>query len=170
MIRLVLSAIFLVNCTTYAASAQSSVNDTSEAVQRIRKEFQLINANENTFKKVEKELPDESSEGGALQKFYDQDKKLRKVVNTFYTEITRDREEYYIKNDSLFFVFTRHERYKEPIQVNMHPTIREVTENRYYFDDLRLILWLRNKEKINVKEWPKEATQVLQRYKSYGKQ
>jgi hypothetical protein len=154
----------------YAGDIQSPPIDTGTIIQDIRREYQVINAGVPTFRKVQKELPEASSEGGALYKFYDKGKVLRKMVCVSYGAIGKIREEYYLRNDTLLFVYTKEEIYKEPIDVNSNPVIREVTENRYYFNNNRMVQWLKNTQKMKPAEFSRAAGEILQLFKGHLKE
>jgi hypothetical protein len=161
---------FCLSAKVFAGDIQSPPIDTGSIIKDIRREYQVINAGVPTFRKVQKELPEASSEGGALYKFYDKGKALRKMVCVSDGAIGKIREEYYLRNDTLLFVYTKEEVYKEPIDVNSNPVIREVTENRYYFNNNSMVQWLKNKQMMKPAEFPKVAKEVLQLFKGHLKE
>jgi hypothetical protein len=146
----------------YTGDIQSRQIDTGGIIKDIRREYQVINAQVAKFWKVQKELPEASSEGGVLQKFYDKEKILRKMVCEKYGAMGNVREEYYIRNDTLLFVYIKEEVYKEPINVNINPVIDKITENRYYFNNNRMVQWLRNRQKMKPAEFTGVTKEIFQ--------
>jgi hypothetical protein len=148
---------------------QKPALDTLSIIQDIRQEFQSINDAQAGFRLVKKDLEDFSTEGGEMRMYYDKENKLRKVVCLNYGETGKDEESYYLKNDSLIFVYIKEMRYDRPIGVTMNPVISKTTEDRYYLFNHRLIRWLQNKNKMDPKAMREREPRVFEEYGAYWK-
>jgi hypothetical protein len=125
--------------------------DTTQIINNIKKQFIETNTNVKKFKKVEKEILGESSEGGEIIIFYNKNI-IKKIVVTHFGEMGQNTTEYYygLKKE-LFFIFKKTSHYNKPIYIK-NSKIKYTEENRYYFFENNLIRWLDNKKKtVNSK-------------------
>lgn len=155
-------------CTGWCASAMTAPGkDTAAIIGSIRKEFQLINTQAKDYRQVKIDLSDQgySTEGGNLVQYFDRDKKLRKMVAVFYGESGENRDEYYIRNDSLLFVFKTIKNYNTTTNLSAHPKVVETFEHRYYFDRGHLLLFLTGKEKAVRELWAQEDQEIQEDFK-----
>lgn len=149
-ITLCLSAVFGINVYSAAIVKQTVVsNDVEQFVDKIRKQYAEINAKISTYNKVEKEVYDESSEGGLLTAFYDK-KKLTKITGTYYGETGKTFVEYYFDEGDFFFVYSKESSYVKPLYMDHGGKIRDVKEDRYYFNGGVLLRWLSGNKSIPV--------------------
>ncbi len=72
-----------------------------EIISEIRKQFEEINQNTDSYKMKSKEIMGESAEGGELKSYY-RNGALRKVVASYYGEIGKSQEEYYFSEKTCF--------------------------------------------------------------------
>lgn len=108
-----------------------------EKVQTIRRRYDAVDRDLSRCRKVERDLPGESTEGGELTAYF-LNQSLRKLVATFYGETGQAREEYYFWDDRLFFVLRVESRYDKPLSGK----VTSKSEERLYFVDDALIRWL----------------------------
>jgi hypothetical protein len=134
-------AFFLSPAASGAAAAvlqaKSEDRQTAAVVQSIRRQYAAINKRAGKYKKVQKKLLGFSLEGGELTAYFD-GPAVVKIVANHYGEGGRTREEYYYANGKLIFVFQKESRYNRPLSGKVVRTI----ENRFYFENDRLIRWL----------------------------
>ena len=92
----------------------SNAQSEEDHVKKIREMFKSVNSNLKTFKIVEKDVNDESTEGGIMKAYYDKDQ-LVLLHCEFYGETGNFKEDYYYNEDKLFFVFSVVSNYSAPI-------------------------------------------------------
>ncbi|WP_271769914.1 hypothetical protein [Aquimarina algiphila] len=135
-----------------------------EIISDIREKFGAINYNINSYKKVKKDLSGESTEGGELEGYF-KNVELKKIITSYYGEMGKLIEEYYLWNDQLFFVFTQAYSYNMPMYMEDSKVIK-INENRYYFYNDKLIRWLDSqKEKVIKSNFAKKEIEILQKTK-----
>lgn len=127
-------AISLVVVFTAISSATAQTND---PIGSIRKQYGDINRKVPTYKKVKKNLSGFSAEGGTLVAYF-HGPSIMKMSAVYFGETGRASEEYYYWNGKLIFVFQKEERYDKPLSGKVVST----KENRYYFDQDKLIKWI----------------------------
>jgi hypothetical protein len=130
-------------------SAQQVKQDTSAVesqVRAIREEFNKINSDSAKLRVVKKDIMDESTEGGEIDKFYE-GKTMRKAILLCYGETGKSSAEYYFLNNQLIFLYTRYTTYTKPFYIKGYKIAR-IDENRYYFYNGKLIRWLGSKGKL----------------------
>jgi hypothetical protein len=138
-------------CVAAPAAAQNGVTAASgdpAVIAQIRARFAEIGRESSTYRQTTHDLHNFSLEGGELKGFFRGDE-LRKLEARFYGEMWRAREEYYFAGDSLFFVYTVHEGYDQPLSGNVRVTV----EHRYYFHGDRLIRRVVTKRPRDEHEW-----------------
>jgi hypothetical protein len=133
-----------------------------DLVKKIRSKFNSINSNLNNYKLIVKDIEGESTEGGTMKAYFDNDN-LVLLHCEFYGESGNVKEDYYYDNGDLFFMFSVDQRYTSHI-MDENNKIASTTENRYYFDKLKMIRWL-DKDKKTVSKTSNEfkgaASQIL---------
>lgn len=144
---LVLPLLFL------SCACSSQQNSTIELISNIRKQFLKINSQINQYDKVEKEILGESAEGGMIMGYYDKGN-LKKISVAFYGETGKTLSDFYINDGTLFFLFKQTFNYNKPIYIE-DSKVNSIEEDRYYFDNDKLIEWLKPK---NIKEPNNSAT------------
>lgn len=150
--------LFTLICTTffvqtYAQDVSFIDNiDEEKVISDIREKFKSINENaETTYIKKEHEIEASSSEGSEVYSYYDKND-LRKIHVSFYGEIGKSIIEYYFWNESVFFIFRQDYAYNSSIYnfedmpelgIEAHdPEKTIIEENRFYFNQNKLIRWL----------------------------
>lgn len=146
--------IFSLNCagqsSPFVNIAIKSAGDSTEfIIQRIRKEYASINADSAKYRVSSKNVFDMSTEGGEIKNYFEGEI-LRKSVVMFFGEIGKSYSEYYFSNNKIFFCYERISSYNKPMYIkDLH--ILKVEENRYYFENQKLIRWLDNSKKVVAK-------------------
>lgn len=133
----------------------SFAQDNDLLVKDIRKNYYHIRENLDSYDTTMIQIWDESTEGGEAIGFYDKEEvKLVEVV--LLGETGKHKIEYYFHNGKLIFVFNQKFVYNRPIYWDeqtakangddefFDPNKTTVTEDRYYFNDEKLFLWLDN--------------------------
>ncbi len=131
----------------------------TDLIEQIRNEYNLINKSLDSYTKVEsndinvyKDLnPDNYSFESVeiyrlaiinLITYYDSGE-IKKAVVKFDGDRQDLISEYYYKNDSVFFVFKTRIDYKNPKwSDDFNETEKDILENRFYFNDNKLIKWI----------------------------
>jgi len=131
---------------------------TRDPTQSIRQQYAAINKRAPRYKKVKKELSGFSTEGGALVAYFD-GPAVVKIAVTYYGEGGRANEEYYYQNGKLIFVYRKESTYDKPLSARVVKT----KENRFYFQNNRLIRWINEtgKEVSPGVEYQKEQDEYL---------
>jgi hypothetical protein len=110
---------------------------TEDSIQSIRQQYAVINKHAARYKKVKKQLSGFSTEGGELVAYFD-GSAVMKITATYYGESGRDNEEYYYQDGKLIFVYRKDSTYDRPLSGRVVRT----KENRFYFQNDRLIKWI----------------------------
>jgi hypothetical protein len=136
---LVLSVLMLTTCLGGTSSlAQGHQLTIEEKLREIRARYAGIKRELSTYRMIERELTDFSTEGGTLKAYVDRDR-IKSLVAVLYGETGRSYEEYYYDDaGELFFVFQQENRYDKPFG-----RVVRRREERLYFDRGHLIRWLR---------------------------
>lgn len=129
-------------------------------IREIQKECNAINkSNIQSIDSIE--INDESTDGGLLKIFRDPSGKISKMVVWYYGETGKLMQEYYLKNEKLFFSFTQNYEYNRPYywdaqkakelgdSVAFDYSKSLIIENKYYFDkNENLIQWINKDQTI----------------------
>jgi hypothetical protein len=118
-----------------------------ELVKSIREWFTATNSGLSSYDLTEKEVSDESTEGGAMKAYY-QNKELKLLHCEFFGEMGNIVEDYYYNSGNLYFVFSVRTTYSAPVYEEVEKTTTS-EENRYYFNNEKMIRWL-DKDKVKV--------------------
>ena len=132
--------------------------DDNNWVLDIRAKYHEIRGNLYAYDTTELDLWGESTEGGHAVVYYEgHDLKLVEVV--WYGETGKHQTDYYLDSMEVIFVFDQNFYYNKPIYWDENrvketgdnevfdPTKTTVQENRYYFNNEKLFLWLDNDKK-----------------------
>ncbi len=137
LISVVMVLLMSANWAGGLAVTTGSGRQEGDAVSAIRRRYAVINRNLPKYRVVKKELSGFSTEGGELVAYFD-GPSVVKMAATHQGETGRSFEEYYYRDGKLIFVFRRQETYDEP----MSGKVSKTAEDRFYFDEGRLIRWL----------------------------
>ena len=134
-------------------SQDSLIND-------IKAKYNYIKNNLSTFNTTKTEIWSESTDGGQGIAYYSNDK-LKLIEIIWFGETGKKIVEYCFDNGKLIFAFEQNFKYNRPIYWDkkmakensdnefFDPDKTLIIENRYYFNNEDLFLWLDN-EKNNV--------------------
>ena len=131
-----------------------------DPIQVIRARYATINKRAAGYKTVKKELSGFSLEGGQMVAHMD-GTKIMKIVASHFGEGGKAVEEYYYWDDQLIFVLRVDSRYDKP---GSGKVVRK-EENRFYFNEGRLIRWVGHKAKqvkSSNSEYPEQEKQYIQ--------
>jgi hypothetical protein len=146
-LALKLLLIIFVAIDSSAQVTQKSVVDSTETwIKKIVAEYTNINSDTAKFRKEEKKVFGQSSEGGSLEKYYD-GKTLRKAILILFGETGKLVSEYYFLNLELIFVHENDLTYNAPFYLGK-TEIKSEEVNKFYFKNQRLIRWSVNDSKI----------------------
>ncbi len=133
-----------------------------EIIADIRKKFEAINQNSAAYQIKSMDLSGESTEGGELKSYY-QNEALQKAVVNYYGEMGKLTEEYYFSDGDVFFVFTQHQAYDQPMYMEGAKVVK-TEENRNYFHNNKLIRWLNpDKEKVADSNFNQKQSEIFQK-------
>jgi len=132
-----------------------------EAIAHIRDMYAKINELASTAEVIEKEMMEESAEGGQI-KAYKHNGKIIKIIVFAFGETGRATKEYYFENEKLIFAFTKEDYYDRPMYVE-GAKISKTDENRYYFYNEELFLWLDpDKNEIDLNKAENTSENILE--------
>lgn len=133
-----------------------------EIIAEIRAKFEEINKNSASYQTKSMDLTGESTEGGELKSYY-QNEALQKADVNYYGEMGKLTEEYYFSEGNVFFVFTQQHAYDQPIYMEGSKVVK-TEEHRYYFHNNKLIRWLDpNKEKVADADFKQKESEIFQK-------
>lgn len=121
-------------------SIASASPQTEDSINAIRQQYAAINKRVGKYRKVKKRLSGFSLEGGELTAYF-QGPAIIKIVAMHFGEGGRTLEEYYYRDGKLIFVFEKVFQYDRPLSGKVVSTV----ENRFYYDNEKLIRWLDEK-------------------------
>lgn len=123
-------------------------------IREIQKECIAINKS-NTQSIDSIEINDESTDGGLLKIFRDPSGKISKMIVWYYGETGKLIQEYYLRNEKLFYTITQKYEYNRPYywdaqkakelgdSVAFDSSKSIIIENKYYFDtNENLVQWI----------------------------
>ena len=131
-----------------------------DSIQTIRERYAAINKSAAKYKSVKKKLSGFSAEGGELIAYFD-GPKIMKIVANHLGESGKAVEEYYYWDDRLIFVYRKDSIYDKP----MSGKVAHTAENRFYFDNDRLIRWIGE----NAKQVASSNSEYQEKEKDYLK-
>lgn len=136
-------------------------DDTSKIIEQIREQYKLVNINQTKYRMLEKDLMGETTEGGFMTAYIDQ-QYLRKIVTTYYKETGKVIIEYYFNHKDLFFAFAKEYHYNKPID-QPGSKVASVKQDRYYVSNKKMIRWLQGNsiQKLNTGAYKDETTNLL---------
>ena len=150
----------------FALSFSITLHADESAISLIRMQYKTIRDLLPTLRKQSLELSDYSTDGGRATAFRDDKNTIRLIRVELYGESGKVIEEYYYKNSVLFFTIQESHRYNVPYYVAREmakeaggiafdPKKTKITEDRYYFENGKLIQWI-NESKKNIDGITKE--------------
>lgn len=116
--------------------------DSLTLLKKIERQFTAINLKLDSYKKISRDMPGFSAEGGTVTGYYEQSE-LVKSQTVFYAETGKVETDYYFFDNRLFFQYSKETVYNKPIYIKGCRT-KKVQENRLYFDKDRIIRWIDN--------------------------
>ena len=122
---------------TIAVIRTSAQPQKSDPIPAIRRDYAPINKRAPRLRKVKKQLSGFSLEGGELTAYFDGPNVVKIVANHF-GEGGGTLEEYYYRNGKLIFVYEKITHYDAPTSGR----VASWSQNRYYFDNDKLIRWI----------------------------
>ena len=149
-------------------------------VLEIRKHFNYVEDNLPSFKIEKDESYDQSTGGSTISKYYDNGN-LVKIRVEHLGETGKLYQEYFIKNQSLLFVYEQKFEYNMPYYVTKKmaeemgfeegydPKKTNKSDSRYYFQNGTLIRWINPKgEVIRSKnlDWEKQQDLIIDDFKN----
>jgi hypothetical protein len=151
----------------------------SEAIKQIKSEYLIIKKSIRNYKIDSMELMGESSEGGFGKYYKDSTGEIRLIIVKYYGEMGNKYEEYYYNKSNLFFVLSTLVSYNVPFYMTKEtakennseefdPKKSKLEENRYYFENGSLILWLGpDKKPIEKSKYKEIAESIIIKSKEY---
>jgi hypothetical protein len=137
-----------------------------DIVSDIRSKFKKVNTNLSNYKKVHKDMDDESTEGGELIAYYD-NAKLYKIEAIYYGETYNRKFDYYLWAGRLFFIFEKVNKYDKPVYTENTKVI-ETEENRYYIYKNKIVKWIGpDKKEVDKSKFESEGTELIKRLEKF---
>jgi hypothetical protein len=127
-----------------------------DPIAAIRAEYSAVKKALPKLKCTTKSVDGISTDGAEAKAYRDSKGKIRFLAMAIYSESWRGAEEYCFKDGKLIFAFTRDTRYNVPYYIDaagaketggeaFDPKKSKVIENRFYFENDRLVRWQKNK-------------------------
>ena len=138
-------------------------------IKNIRTQYSNIRSQLTSFDTTMIEIWDESTEGGQAIGYY-QNKELQLIEVVWLGEMGKRQIDYYFYEGKLFFAFAQDIGYNRPMYWDektakengdrecFDPKKSTITENRYYFNDEKLFLWLDNQKQAQDLHLAKNQT------------
>ena len=134
VLNFLVSFFICINCC-----GQFEPDTTETQIANIKKECVRINADTTRYQVVERDIMDQSAEGGFVR-LYSDERNLRKAILTLYGEDAKSITEYYLLNGEVIFCFETVLRYNKPMyEENVEVASRE--ENSIYLKNKKIIQW-----------------------------
>lgn len=137
-----------------------AIGSSNDAIAVIDAEYQAILKAVPTLKSDTKNIQEYSAEGGIARTFRNAQGDICLLQIELYGHSGKLVEEYFYQKGSLILVHRKHVSYAEKPNEGYDRTKRTVLKDRYYFQDEKLIRWLRND-----KEERDTSTALAERYK-----
>ena len=150
MTRLIIISTFILLTSNFLFA-----QDRESLVKDIRSKYTEIRANLDSYDTTMIEIWDESAEGGQATAYYESGN-LKLIEVVWLGETGKNQIEYYFNDEKLIFAFDQDFDYNRPIYWDeekakengdnevFDPEKTTVKEDRYYFDNEKLFLWLDN--------------------------
>jgi len=136
------------------------VTTPKDPIELIRERFKHINDNISSYIVKKVDSPEMSTEGGELT-FYSKENTIMKMTLQLYGEMGNKATDYYYFDNELFFIYDKLENYDNPIYIE-GSKVEETLENRYYFENNKLIKWLdTNKKEQNPTKMKKISQKLI---------
>jgi hypothetical protein len=156
-------------------------------ISEIRSEYQAIRNDLPKLRMEQTELSGYSTEGGIAKAYRDPIGAIRFLCVELYFESGKIFDEYYFKNNMLIFAYGEEQHYNVPINItpevakelgteSFDPKKTRIVENRFYFQNRKMIRWISNgKNEVNLtseefrekeKERLKFVDEILAKFKS----
>ena len=132
--------------------------DQQTLIKEIRAKYSTIREHLASYDTTTIEITDESTEGGQATGYYDKSD-LKMIEATWFGETGKRITEYYFDNGKIFFAFDRMFTYNRPMYWDEEtarangdkeaydPKKTKVNEDRYYFNQDKLFLWMDHDKK-----------------------
>ena len=150
-----MTKLLIISTFILLTSNLSFAQDNDSLVKDIRLKYSEIRANLDTYDTTMVEIWDESTEGGQATAYYDNGN-LKLIEVVWLGETGKNQIEYYFSDGQLIFAFDQDFDYNRPIYWDeetakengdnevFDPKKTTVKEDRYYFNNEKLFLWLDN--------------------------
>lgn len=142
------------------------------AIEEIRREYKAIKISLSSLKHKTIDLDDYSADGGGAKAYFDKKGVIRFIRAEFYGESGKVFEEYFYKGGTLVFVYREDHNYNVPYYVEkgkstpgFDPKKTTIIENRYYFNNKKMIRWLdKNKKPVfsESKAYKEKGIEVIE--------
>jgi len=141
----------------FLASSSILAQNTDSLTQEISEKYNYTRTNLSSFDTTAIDIWGESTEGGQGIAFYE-NSKLKMIQVIWFGETGRNMIEYYFENGKLIFAFDQNFKYNRPIYWDEKKAVESgdkevfdskkttVKEDRYYFNNEVLFLWLDNQK------------------------
>jgi len=155
-----LAAIICLIGSPYVAMADDA------RIEAIRTRYAEVDAGLSKCKRIKRELAGYSAEGGDLTAWL-LGGSLRKMTALHLGETGKASEDYYFWDNQLFFVLRVESRYTAPLSGK----VKSTAEDRFYFDDGKLIRWIDSSKKQNdpgSTNAQKRGSEILEQAKDFA--
>jgi hypothetical protein len=143
LLPIVIAALFVpCGSASNGATLPAPASQVTDAISSIRARYATINKSLRKYKTVKRELSGFSTEGGESVAYFD-GKAVMKIATINQGETGRWLEDFYYWGGKLIFVYRKRETYDKPYSGKVAST----TENRFYFNDDKLIRWINENAK-----------------------
>jgi hypothetical protein len=136
-------------------------DSTDPVIREIRKEYEQIEAGKDKFRIVDKDIMDQSTEGGDDTLYYDGNQ-LRKAKVEYFGETGKVCYQYYFAHGQMLFCRSRETRYTKPFYIDNYD-IGIIKTVRCYFQNGHLIRCIDEKgELVDKGLYPARERELLE--------
>ena len=128
-------------------SFQTFFAQTEKQIAAIRTEVAAIEKGATNYTRKINNVEDISLEGTEAI-YFTEKTSLKKIISKMYGETFNATGEFYYRDGQLIFAFLKHSKYDMQIGMDKPPKVVSVEEQRFYFDDDKLIRLLVGKKEL----------------------
>jgi hypothetical protein len=147
-------------------SSRAMTQEMSPGVKEIKTAYNNIQKGLETYRIKKINIEGESAQGGFIKGYYKKNR-LMLIVDEYFGETGKVRNEYYFEKDKLIFVLEQKFSYNAPFydSSRFNTNMTNIISEHFYFQNDELILWLyqdKNQIRNNPDLIRNKAKQVLE--------
>ena len=153
-------------CLLCMATIVSHAQDTTYMVGDVLDKIMAVNEAAPKLHMKKAYLPGYSQQGADRQILYDQSGNVKKVICVSHTTDANTTDEYYIDEDTVFFMFRTQDLFQHTGRLESVPPTTRRVESRFYFSHGKLVRWSDGTKVVEVEKYPAKETEILALYQN----